>query len=58
MSSDVPALGWLPGWAVAVGTLGITLAGGLLVFGFVNPGHAYAVTTRIGDTASCCGNVK
>ena len=58
MSSEVPALGWLPGWAVAVATLGITLAGGLLVFGFMDLGHAYAVTTRIGGIANCCADVK
>jgi hypothetical protein len=43
---------------VAVATLGITLAGGLLVFGFVDLRPAYAVTTRIGDIANCCADVK
>ena len=42
MSSEAPALEWRPGWVVAVATVGIVLAGGFLVFGFMHLAYGYA----------------
>ena len=35
MNSEVRELGWRPGWAVAVATVGIVLVGAMVVFGLV-----------------------